>query len=98
MISGGLKVKLIRLNLLNTSSKIGWRSLSGHVTWQKLDFFPGPIASTDWWSNGTQIFTASWDRTVKLWDLEKAQAIHTLEGMKQVPYFETYTPVILFKS
>lgn len=40
----------------------------------------GPIASADWWSNGTQIVTASWDRTVKLWDVEEEKVIHTLEG------------------
>ena len=40
----------------------------------------GPIATAAWWSNGTQIVTASWDRTVKLWDVEKASALHTLEG------------------
>ena len=84
MISGGIEVKLIGLNLFNFSNEI-WRR---YLTKIRL-FFPGPIASTDWWSNGTQIFTASWDRTVKLWDLEKAQAIHTLEGMKQATYFET---------
>ena len=35
----------------------------------------------DWWENGTQVVTASWDRTVKLWDIEKNSVIHTLEGM-----------------
>lgn len=40
----------------------------------------GPIAMADWWSNGSQLVTASWDRTVKLWDVEKASVIHTLEG------------------
>jgi len=41
----------------------------------------------DWWSNGSQIVTASWDRTVKLWDVEKASVIHTLEG-SLVIYFK----------
>ena len=40
----------------------------------------GPVASADWWENGNQIVTASWDRTVKLWDVEKSTVIHTLEG------------------
>jgi len=40
----------------------------------------GPVVSSDWWCNGTQICTASWDRTVKLWDVEKSSVIHTLEG------------------
>jgi len=40
----------------------------------------GPIAVADWWENGSQIVTASWDRTVKLWDVEKATAFYTMEG------------------
>ena len=39
----------------------------------------------DWWENGTQVVTASWDRTVKLWDIEKNSVIHTLEGIQLVP-------------
>eukprot|EP00794_Sanderia_malayensis_P003424 gene3424-3915_t len=45
--------------------------LSGHE---------GPVVSADWWGNGKQIFTASWDRTIKLWDAETAKVVHTLEG------------------
>ena len=36
--------------------------------------------SADWWANGKQIVTASWDRTIKLWDVESAAVVHTLEG------------------
>jgi len=46
----------------------------------QLSEHEGPIAMADWWENGTQVVTASWDRTVKLWDIEKNSVIHTLEG------------------
>ncbi len=43
-------------------------------------FSSGPVVSADWWANGKQVFTASWDRTIKLWDAETAKVVHTLEG------------------
>ena len=36
--------------------------------------------SADWWANGKQVVTASWDRMIKLWDVDSAKVVHTLEG------------------
>lgn len=40
----------------------------------------GPVVSADWWANGSQVVTASWDRTVKLWDVETRASLHMFEG------------------
>ena len=39
-----------------------------------------PVMSCDWLPNAQQLVTASWDRTARLWDSEKGQMIHSLEG------------------
>lgn len=58
----------------------------------ELSEHEGPIAMADWWENGTQVVTASWDRTVKLWDIEKNSVIHTLEGHElQITHASTHS-------
>ena len=39
-----------------------------------------PVISCDWLPNAQQLVTASWDRSARLWDFEKGQMIHFLEG------------------
>ena len=41
------------------------------------------VTSAEWMSGGTQMVTASWDRTSKVWDTESGTVIHTLSGHDQ---------------
>ena len=38
------------------------------------------VIAADWLPGGSQVITASWDRTANLYDAEKAEIINTLTG------------------
>ncbi len=40
----------------------------------------GVIIAADWMAGGSQVISASWDRTANLYDAEKAELINTLTG------------------
>src|SRR5947209_11181975 len=47
------------------------QTLSGHSNWvQGLAFAP----------DGSRLASSSWDRTVRVWDVESGRCLHTLEG------------------
>ena len=41
----------------------------------------GVVTAADWFQDGDQIVTASWDRTAKLWDVHTGIVIQTLKGI-----------------
>jgi len=60
--------------------------LAGHTSWVRgLAFAPvGPSSSPYYLSprqgGGSRLASASWDRTVRLWNVESGHCLHTLEG------------------
>ena len=45
--------------------------LTGHI---------GVIIAADWLAGGSQVITASWDRTANLYDAETGEIVNTLAG------------------
>ena len=43
-------------------------------------FFTGPVMSCDWFCDGDQLVTASWDHLALLWDAHTGTRIHSLRG------------------
>lgn len=41
-----------------------------------------PVVAADWLTGGTQIVSASWDRTAIIYDAEKGEPLSTLTGKK----------------
>jgi WD40 repeat protein len=59
------------------------QTLEGHTNWiLGLAFAP----------NRTQLASASWDRTVRLWDVESGRCLHTLEGHRDRLYTVAWSP------
>lgn len=69
-----LLVSMARYSLINVWLKTIDQRLNN------VCLFQGSLSSADWFTNGKQIVTASWDRTAKLWDVETAEQAHTLTG------------------
>ena len=42
--------------------------------------FSGVVIAAQWMADGDHVASASWDRTVKLWDAETTQCVATLTG------------------
>lgn len=49
----------------------------------KLTGHSAAVIGADWLSNGTQIITASWDRTANVYDAERGDIVQTLTGHDQ---------------
>lgn len=54
-----------------TSTKSPLLELKGHVA---------VVVAADWMTGGSQVITASWDRTATLYDSETGEVINTLTG------------------
>jgi WD40 repeat protein len=67
------------------------QTLSGHTHWVLgLAFAPDEPSSSP--GRGTQLASASWDRTVRLWDIESGRCLHTLEGHTDHVYTVAWSP------
>lgn len=48
------------------------RRLTGHV---------GAVMAVEWFNDGEQLITASWDRTANIYDAERGEIVNVLSGL-----------------
>ncbi|VDN04976.1 unnamed protein product [Thelazia callipaeda] len=47
---------------------------------QRLTGHIGPVLAVEWFNNGEQLITASWDRTANIYDAERGEIVNVLSG------------------
>jgi WD40 repeat protein/tRNA A-37 threonylcarbamoyl transferase component Bud32 len=65
---------------------------SRHVAWTVRGHGPGPVREIAVRPGGRHLATASWDRTVRIWNAENGEAVHTLTGHSEPVNAVAYSP------
>ena len=54
-----------------------------------------PVTSVCFSPDGKQVASGSWDRTVRLWDVETGACVRTLEGPDDIVHSACFSPDVL---
>ncbi|KAE9420221.1 hypothetical protein Angca_009492, partial [Angiostrongylus cantonensis] len=68
---GGLDSETMQPNAEGTKIKNAMMRLTGHT---------GVVIGCDWLAGGSQLITASWDRTANIYDVERGEVLNILSG------------------
>ncbi|VDM52047.1 unnamed protein product [Angiostrongylus costaricensis] len=68
---GGLDSETMQPNVEGTRIKNAMMRLTGHT---------GVVIGCDWLAGGSQLITASWDRTANIYDVERGEVLNILSG------------------